>query len=435
MHSDRGRFRGATYGAGPALGRVDLAAFKIAVILLFVAVIIGIGSSVAILALQVLLLLGLLTFVLKDAIARRFAVDPTFGALGLILLIVSYAIVAAFISYSDASYSTSVQIKFLLTFLSTLFIVWIMYYAIMNELISPEFVLKFAIYAFVIYAIGKIAINIFIVLQLLREEELRSIIRNSLGASFISTNLFFGLIRINFPPDFGIPIVLFCLITSNKLGISVSGKAKTLYIFVLLMAILIAYSRYLWGVAFCAILFGTLVMGKKHLIVFIVLLAGASTFALTNEEVRAAIENRFSSYAVEASDDLRDAQMTALLDSINAQPFFGKGLATYVPYLIRSKNSPYSYELQILATMMQFGIVGIIPIFIFLAAFVSVIKTRNFFVYSMIGIMYLFWILAGFTNPSLIGRAAAIVFVMFICVGLLSPRLERGGGLEEGGAG
>lgn len=213
-------------------------------------------------------------------------------------------------------------------------------------------------------------------------------------------------------------------------------KAKALYIFVLLMAMLIAYSRYLWGVAFCATFFATLVMGKKHLITFIVLLAAVSAFALTNEEVRTAIENRFSSYAVDASDDLRNAQMAALLDSIDAQPFFGKGLATYVPYLIRSKSSPYSYELQILATMMQLGIIGTIPIFLLIVAFVYTIRTRNFVVYSMIWLMYLFWILAGFTNPSLIGRAAAIVFVMFICVGHLSPRLERGGGrLEDGVAG
>lgn len=424
MGSDAGR----SIGEGPALGPADLAAFKIAVMLLFVAVILGIGSSIAILALQVLLLLVLLAFVVKDAIARRFAVDPTFGALGLILLIVGYAIVAAFISYSDASYSTSIQIKFLLTFLSTLFIVWILYYSIINGLISPEAILKCAIYAFVIYSVGKIAINIFIVMQLLQQDELRSIIRNSLGAAFISTSLFFGLIRINLPPDFGIPIVIFCLVTSRRLGISISGKAKAFYIFVLLSAMLIAYSRYLWGVAFCATLFATLVMGRKHLLVFTVLLLGVSGFALTTEEVRTAIENRFSSYAVDASDELRDTQMKALLDSIDAQPFFGKGLATYVPYLIRSKSSPYSYELQILATMMQLGIIGVIPILIFLASFVSTIRTRNIFVYSMICVMYAFWILAGFTNPSLIGRAAAIVFVMFVCVGLLSPRLERQAG-------
>ncbi|OWJ64990.1 hypothetical protein BWR60_21720 [Inquilinus limosus] len=413
------------------MGRVDLAMFRAVVAMLFVAVVLGIGSSLAVTAVQILLLLALLAFILKDAIARRFDVDPTFGALGLILLVVGSTIVAIFVSYSDVTQSLSFQIRYSLNFLSTIAVIWILYYSIVNELISPQLVLRFSIYAYVIYGLAKIVLNVFIIVQLLRQDALRSFILSNLNVSFLTTGIFFGLIRVNFPPDFGLPIVTFAALLSKRLGVSFFPSARFFYIFILLTAILIAYSRYLWIVAFFATFFAAVVMGRKQLAVFIMLTLAIGGLALTVEEVRDAIEYRFSSVGVDSSDDIRDTQERALVDSIETQPFFGKGLATYVPYQLLRRGtigtaSPYSYELQIVATVMQFGVIGVIPIMLLMCSFVYTIRTRNFLIYSVVCVMYIFWILAGFTNPSLIGRAAGLVFVMYVCVGLLSQRLEPG---------
>jgi len=146
--------------------------------------------------------------------------------------------------------------------------------------------------------------------------------------------------------------------------------------------------------------------------------------AASNQAIVDAVENRFFSSAVERSDSIRENQQFALVASITEAPLLGKGLATYVPWLVRSKNSPYSYELQILATAMQFGLIGVIPIALLIISLLSVIRSQDVLVRTSIYMIYLFWVMTGLTNPSLIGRSAAMVFVVFICLARLSPRLE-----------
>jgi len=408
--------------------RQEDAVAKVTVVALFVAIILGLGNSLAILALQLSLLLVLSAFILKDAIARDFDITPNYGSLCLLFAILGSVVFAIFVSYSDATYALSIQLKYAMTFLSTLYIVWLFYHCLANGVLDESFVIKAAVYAFMVYSVAKIITNTLIALEVVQITLLDSAIRQTLGTTFVRSSLIFGLIRINLPPDFGIPVVLFCVLTAGKLKLDMSRFALIGCSVLLIISVIFAYSRFIWAATFLAVLFATLIVGRRLFVTFAIVATLTVTAAATNEAVVDAVENRFFSYAVERSDSIRQNQQFALVDAIVETPLLGKGLATYVPWLVRSKNSPYSYELQILATAMQFGLIGLIPIMLFLASLISLVRSRDALVCSAVYAIYLAWVMTGLTNPSLIGRSAALVFVVFICLARLSPRLDSSPG-------
>lgn len=397
---------------------------KATVFALFVAIILGLGNSLAILALQLSLLLVLTAFVLKDAIVRNFHISLNYGSLCLLFFIASSAIVSVFVSYSDATYELSIQLKYIMTFLSTLYVVWIFYHCVSNGLLQESFVIKAAIYAFMVYSVAKIVTNTLIALEVVQIALLDSAIRQTLGTTFVRSSLIFGLIRINLPPDFGIPIVLFCILTAAKLEIYIPRFMRIACLILMILSVVFAYSRFIWAATFLSVLFSTLIVGRRLFVTFAVMTALIIGAAATNQAIVEAVENRFFSAAVERSDSIRENQQFALMDSVVRTPLLGKGLATYVPWLVRSKNSPYSYELQILATTMQFGMIGMLPIIALLMSLVPLIRSRDALVFAAIVATYCAWVATGLTNPSLIGRSAAMVFVVFICLARLSPRLD-----------
>lgn len=404
--------------------RQEDAVAKATVVALFVAIILGLGNSLAILALQLSLLMVLTSFVLKDAVVRNFRIVPNYGSLCLLFLILSAAMISMFVSYSDATYALSIQLKYAMTFLSTLYIIWIFYHCLANGLLDEAFIIKAAIYAFMVYSVAKIVTNTLIALEIVQITLLDSAIRQTLGTTFVRSSLIFGLIRINLPPDFGIPIVLFCVLTAPKLKLEIPRFVLIACSVLLVISVIFAYSRFIWAATFLAVLFATLIVGRRLFVTFAVMTTVMIGAAATNQAIVAAVENRFFSSAVEQSDSIRENQQVALMQSIVETPLLGKGLATYVPWLVRSKNSPYSYELQILATTMQFGLVGVVPIMLFLISLISLIRSRDVLVFTAICATYFAWVVTGLTNPSLIGRSAAMVFVVFICLARLSPRLD-----------
>jgi len=418
---------GSASGAVRRSRREEMVA-RATVAALFVAILLGLGNSLAILALQLSLLLVLTAFVLKDAILKDFHIAPNYGSLCLLFAILVSVIAAIFVSYSDSTYGLSIQLKYTMTFVSTLFIVWIFYHCLTNGILDESFVIKAAIYAFMVYSIAKIVTNTLIALEVVQITLLDSAIRQTLGTTFVRSSLIFGLIRINLPPDFGIPVVLFCVLTAPKLKVDLSRSIFFICLVLLIISVIFAYSRFIWAATFVAVLFATLLVGRRLFVTFTIMTLLMVGAAATNQAVVDAVENRFFSSAVERSDSIRENQQYALVDAIVETPLLGKGLATYVPWLVRSKNSPYSYELQIFATAMQFGLIGIIPIMLFVGSLISLVRSRDILVCVAIYTIYLAWVMTGLTNPSLIGRSAALVFVVFICLARLSPRLDISSG-------
>lgn len=133
------------------------------------------------------------------------------------------------------------------------------------------------------------------------------------------------------------------------------------------------------------------------------------------ERVELLIYERFFSYDNKMSDQTRVEQIAALMDGLEKVPLLGRGLGGYIDSLFRDGLVLHSYEVQWVAFLMQFGMLGffvlLTPVLIigyklFLPPFTRV-KLAFF---GLFGI----WLLSGFTNPFLISLTSGIVYSIFI---------------------
>ncbi len=134
------------------------------------------------------------------------------------------------------------------------------------------------------------------------------------------------------------------------------------------------------------------IRNKKSLLMValgVVILIGA----LSTQTVQDIISSRLDSQASADSDVIRDTQEKAIDRRISEAPVIGHGMGSYAPDLIRSPGTPYSYELQIPAMIMQLGYLGVFAFFA--VTLIPVVYSFSHARASYIicgGIIYLWWI-------------------------------------------
>lgn len=75
------------------------------------------------------------------------------------------------------------------------------------------------------------------------------------------------------------------------------------------------------------------------------------------------LRSRFQNSNAEMSDRIRSNMQEYLFDGLSAAPIFGNGLGWYHPHFIRFEFRPWLYELQLLSTSAQIGVVGFVCFF------------------------------------------------------------------------
>lgn len=108
----------------------------------------------------------------------------------------------------------------------------------------------------------------------------------------------------------------------------------------------------------------------------------------------------------EGSDDLRAEQLAPLLRGFFENPVFGQGFGGSVE-IIRSEDSPYSYELSIFALFMKLGVLGFIVISFILSVAISssIPDDVNIFKNNIAPLyaLYFSYVLSCFYNPYMFG--------------------------------
>lgn len=153
---------------------------------------------------------------------------------------------------------------------------------------------------------------------------------------------------------------------------------------------------------------------NKFIIFFILLLSVifinnliSSVFGLDNifNIILKTILDAFNSNS--HSGEIRSYQIDVLIkESLNA-PFFGTGINSYVPYFIRSIETPWSYEFIYVAYLLQVGVMGII---FFMIYFVKILKkllfvnpnVENYGFFKAVFFGSISFIIAGSTNPMIL---------------------------------
>lgn len=251
-----------------------------------------------------------------------------------------------------------------------------------------------------------------------------------LVARFFSANIMtydlddVALARINMPADivlYGVMLFLVNKIFKDGLNIKLLAQVS-----IVAFSALIAMSRFQWAGMALAVALALMIniRNKKSVaIIFsgLILVIGA----LSTQTVQDILASRLDSKASSASDVIRDTQEKAIDRQIEMAPMLGHGMGSYAPDLIRSLNTPYSYELQIPAMIMQLGYIGT-----FLFFGVTLIPLLYSFSHARLSyiicgsIIYAWWILGGFFNPSIYSSSGGAT-LLFLCLMPFSPYFRR----------
>lgn len=292
-------------------------------------------------------------------------------------------------------------------------------------LTTHQKILKLIIYANFIYSVIKLLIvvlhlagvvNMFRVLELI-------------GIRYMSMAMLQGnLSRLQTSVDIITPFLLLFVLQAKHLHLGLSRRFTYFYLIVSIPAIFLSFSRFLYGVAFVSVLLYWCTLNFTGLmrVLFLTIILAISTLAYVGiDKVQILIYERFFSYDNKMSDQVRVEQINALMDELETVPVLGKGLGGYVEGLVRDGAIQHSYEVQWVAFMMQFGILGMsflmLPVlFIAYKLFLPPFTRVKF---GFLGLFFV-WLLSGFTNPFLISLTSGIIYAMFLLAGDILNRQQ-----------
>jgi len=231
---------------------------------------------------------------------------------------------------------------------------------------------------------------------------------------FLNITRFFG------PSDF---LSVFALYYFLFFG---TGRWRFFWILLLCASIFVSYSRFVWLEGVFAIILYCFRLSRGHVLA---LLIGLVVIAPLATLVPAPlIEQRFFSVGAQKSDDIRRRQTDALTQDIDQNFFLGHGFGSFSYGMVRNPQAPYSYEVQWLAIIYQFGVIGLLFILGLLACALGPVLQAPATGGMPLILLFGFSLLSGFANPSLIGRTAGIGFAfVYFCAAIVRDHMGSAG--------
>jgi hypothetical protein len=308
----------------------------------------------------------------------------------------------------------SIRIDQLKLFLITIAIPAMTLYLLREDKITRQAVFKTVIYSNLAYCTLKLSAVILHLLGIINIWEVLEVF----GFRVMKMSIFGVLQRLQSSLDISTPFILLFVLQSEYLGIRLTRRMKIFYIVVSLFSIFLAFSRFLWFVYAISFILYLMTLPLSRIAKSITI--GGITLAacigiVGTDYLTTSIQQRFFSKANYYSDQERVKQFQALIAEHDEAPFLGKGLGSFSPELIRDKQIKHSYELQWVAFLMQFGLLGVILMLIPLAIIVF-----RFFQYPLTRVstgflsLFILWILSGLTNPYLISLQSGIIYTIFL---------------------
>lgn len=300
-------------------------------------------------------------------------------------------------------------------FIATFYLIFLPLLIIESNIITSLQTLKVIAYSTLCYLLIKLTLEILLIFGFLDINNLYLFINDVFNFKFI--HLPFSIFeRINFPIDYILPPLLLAILYSKNLGWNLIYFQKIIFFILILSAIFIAYSRYLWAFTFLIILlyfFTEKITYKKlnYFLGFSILLLMIAI--LYHEIIVGIIEERFLGSYTTVSDLPRIEMKVALSEMIHNMPITGWGMGAYPNSLVRFEQSPWNYELQWFAFLMQFGYLGILYLLfltglVYKKIFIRLTRKR-----AIIGFAYTLWLITGIFNCFLLTSSAGVVFLTY----------------------
>lgn len=372
-----------------------------------------------ILGFPIKILLALIIMILIIA-KKKLVIDKN-----TILLAISFSCI---VFWSVESYLLNYSIKSiylcLKSFSSLLMVLMISIVLYKNKLIDLLESLRVLRNTFIIYVLFKIIIEVLFVFNFISLDRIKFIMMDLLGAEMMTLEFTMGnlvMCRFSTPNDV-IPVLLLGvdLIMSQR-----SKLVNILMIVALGMFSLITYSRvtiihYIITLAISGFIY--INNKKQNQYIKYIMIIAVFLFSYINtsffEELYHVMEFRFNSVQSDYSDSIRAIQYDIFINNISESLFFGQGLGSYIPSYVRSTEVLFSYELEYLSFLYQFGIIGCVLIvfpIILVAYNMSIYKTHNKHLKMILLLNFLFWLVRPVFNPQFLSSASGFFLIsMFL---------------------
>ena len=336
-----------------------------------------------------------------------------------ITFLVGQAIIVIFLSTIN-SFLRGIQVNVIshafYVWVITIFVFFVLYILFRNHFINRYQVNKVVLFSVITYLIFKWILLLYMLNLRNDYVYVKERIESLFGFSLIMSHAGF-LPRLMTQHDILI-LVSLVLILWHKIPLR-----KALFFVISIFLIIngfLTYSRFFWVALVIILVLYYLSTFKKYFlrnalqIMIIVIISTISGFV--NPSLVKSIQSRLSSYETEISNQIKLEQIEFFTEEIfdDLCAFLvGHGLGSYLPYYVRNIDQPYSYEVQWLSFVYQYGFLFFIPILIFFL-FPAVCFLKNFKDNYSLLLGYLLWILGGFTNPYLISGFAGVLYFVFI---------------------
>jgi hypothetical protein len=226
----------------------------------------------------------------------------------------------------------------------------------------------------------------------------------------------FNLVRLSFSADILGAVAIFAVLAPSVSGVKLGRAAKfAVCLTIVLGCGFLAYSRYLWFF-YIASVFLALIVERSWKTMAAILVSAVILCIPLYDAVSTIITARFLSEGTEISDSGRVEQANALLDEIEIRPVLGKGVGAHTNAHISNGIYLYGYEMQWLAFLMQFGVLGELGILLLVALSTRDLLKAKHRAKVWILLLFALWLLASWTNPYLTSSFAGAVFGLFMAM-------------------
>jgi hypothetical protein len=273
--------------------------------------------------------------------------------------------------------------------------------------------LKVVILANFSYSLLKITLGALQALQVINALALME----KLGFRFMSMQIMGNLGRLQTSVDILTPFILYFVLSSESWGLFLSRGFKRLFTFLAWISIAFSFSRFLLACALAAHVAFWFCESRKALFLSL-FKASCLLFCLIPligpERLYQVVERRFFSDESSRSDIIRKEQIEALVESFYEAPYLGKGMGGFSKEVVRDPLLKYSYEVQWVAFLMQFGILGLLTLLVPpLLLLTKILLLPSSRLKASLFALFCLWLISGFTNPFLISLASGILYTLF----------------------
>lgn len=316
------------------------------------------------------------------------------------------------------------QFDQLKVFLTTLFVPLAGWCYIKEGVLTAPKIFKTIIYSNLLYSVVKVTLMALHVAGVLNVWTFM----HSTGLRFMSMPIVGEISRLQTSVDIVTPFIVYFVLQSERLGLNLSRRFQWFYCIVSAASVFLSFSRFLMFAYLISLLFHGFTLRFSSQIkmgICLALICLAGFVAAGPDQVSDIIDKRFFSQDNYQSDVTRRDQIGAMMSACEKNPLIGNGLGGYTRDCIRDYNLPHAYEVQWIAFLMQFGLIGL-SFILSAAGFIALRFLQPPWSRNQLGYFFLFglWLTSGFTNPFLISLTSGIIYLIFLLAGERKKSLD-----------